>query len=61
MISRRSSAYSSMIRRASSRRDGLGGGSWGPGPLVGVMGSTRRSKPSGALELNQTRPLRIST
>jgi len=47
MISRRSFAYSSMMRRASSEREGLGvGGSlFSPGLSVLFMGPMVRRKP----------------
>ena len=53
MISRRLSAYSSMIRKASSERDSLGGGS--SSPKVCRMVSCRYAWRTtiGCIELNQ--------
>ena len=57
MISRSFSAYSSMIRRASSERDSLGGGSSLPnrGLSDGFM-ARRSAHDQGVIEVNQMRP-----
>lgn len=60
MISRKSSAYSSLMRRASSRRDGLSFGSLiRSGSSVGATAQGRPG-PTGALELNQMKARRFT-